>query len=158
MNDIAQALCFISGMGCLWILTYIKINQGLTMLELYKHQITNGDHAEAISVDKLTDGTRISVSDIMDIGSELENEQITSINLNQNGVEMLIEALLQSINEDDHAVLKLTVLQLKQIIESMKLSVEVLGCEVNQSDMPYNLIETLEAESDALLQRSKQSI
>lgn len=31
MNNIAQALCFISGMGCLWIFTYIKINQGLTL-------------------------------------------------------------------------------------------------------------------------------
>lgn len=127
------------------------------MLELYKHQVTNGDHAEAISVDKLTDETRISVSDIMDVGTELENEQITSINLNQNGVEMLIVALSQSISADGHAVLKLTGAQLKQIIESMKLSVEVLECEVNHADMPYGLIETLEAEFDALLQRDKQS-
>lgn len=125
------------------------------MLELYKHQITNGDHAEAISVDRLAEGTRISVSDIIDVGSELENEQITSINLNQNGVEVLIDALLQSINEEGHAVLKLTGIQLKQIIESVKLSVEVLECEVNYADMPYELIEKLEAEFNALLERDK---
>lgn len=127
------------------------------MLELYKYQITNGDHVEAISVDRLTEGTRRSVSDIIDVGSEDEDEQITSIDLNHNGVKVLIDALLQSMNEESHVVLKLTGTQLKQIIESMKLSVEVLECEVNQSDMPYDLIETLEAEFEALLQRDKQS-
>lgn len=125
------------------------------MLELYKHQITNGDHAEAISVDRLAEGTRISVSDIIDVGSELENEQITSINLNQNGVEVLIEALLQSINEEGHAVLKLNGHQLKALISAIEFSMDVLDGEIDPAAMPYDLLEVLKLEFELLLQRDQ---
>lgn len=85
--------------------------------------------------------------------SDIENT--TGIVIPSSEIESLIKALSQSINKEGRAVLKLTGVQLKQIIESMKLSVEVLECEVNHADMPYDLIETLEAEFDALLQRDQ---
>lgn len=125
------------------------------MLELYKYQITNGDHAEAISVDRLAEGTRISVSDIIDVGSELENEQITSINLNHNGVEVLIEALLQSINEEGHAVLKLTGTQLKALIYSLELALDVHDGEIDLAAKPYGLLEVLNTELNCLIERNK---
>lgn len=125
------------------------------MPKLYEHQITNGDHAETISIETIAKSIRIAVGDIADMDSEEETEQITSIDLTPDGVAVFIEALLHSINEDDYVVLKLTGTDLKQIIESMELSVEVLKCEVNQADMPYGLIKMLKYQFEDLLQRDK---
>ncbi|MDN3441065.1 hypothetical protein QL898_05430 [Psychrobacter sp. APC 3279] len=125
------------------------------MLELYKYQITNGDHVEAISVDRLTEGTRISVSDIIDVGSEDEDEQITSIDLNHNGVEVLIDALLQSINEESYAVLKLNGHHLKALISAVELSMDVLDGEIDPEAKPYDLLEVLKLEFELLLERDK---
>lgn len=89
------------------------------MKKIYEHRITNGDHAEAISVESNAESVRIAVSDIADMDSEEEVEHITSIDLPPNAVMPFVEALLQSINEINHA------------------------------DMPCNSIETLTAELDA---------
>ena len=84
-------------------------------------------------------------------------ENTTGIVLPKSEVPPLIKALSQSINKEGRAVISLTENALKAVIESLKLSVEVLECEVNHADMPYKLIENLEAELDALIERDKQS-
>ena len=124
-------------------------------MKIYEHQITIGDNKEAISVEILPETIRIAVADTVHKSPFIDEVQTTSIDLSPEAVVTLIEALTQSINEEGHTVLKLTGVQLRQIIESMKLSVQVLECEVNQADMPYDLIESLEAEFEALLQRDQ---
>ena len=87
--------------------------------------------------------------------SDIENT--TGIVIPSSEIEPLIQALAKSEHSNEGVFLRLTGVQLKQIIESMKLSVEVLECEVNHADMPYDLIEMLKGEFDALLERDKQS-
>lgn len=84
-------------------------------------------------------------------------ENTTGMVIPSSEIEPLIRALAKSKHSDEGSFLRLTGIQLRQIIESMKLSVEVLECEVNHADMPYELIENLEAEFEALIERDKHS-
>ena len=126
------------------------------MKKIYEHQITNGNHAEAISVETDTKSVRIAVSDIEDMDSEEQTELITSIDLTPDGVVILIEALLQSINADDVLLFRLNGHQIKAIISSLELSMDVLDGEIEQEAMPYDLLERFKAKFDALIERDKQ--
>lgn len=126
------------------------------MKKIYEHQITNGDHAEAISVETDAKSVRIAVSDIEDMDSEDQTEHITSINLSLEGLAVLIEALLKSINEDSHAVLKLTSSQLKVLIYSLELALDAHDGEIDPAAKPYDLLEALNIEFVALCERDNQ--
>lgn len=113
------------------------------MLELYKYQITNGDHVEAISVDRLTEGTRISVSDIIDVGSEDEDEQITSIVLPLNEVKPLIEGLLKATDKNAPLLLAVDAHQLAVLYSALVMLIEQMQGEVIQEKIPYELASDL---------------
>ncbi len=53
------------------------------MQKIYEHRIANGNHVEAISVETNAKSVRIAVSDIEDMDSEDQTEQIISIDLSK---------------------------------------------------------------------------
>ena len=126
------------------------------MLKLYEYQSNYHRTNEALNVRECGQGIYIGVNSIVQMPNDCEDhEQTTSIVIPLSEVKPFVEAILQSINKDAHVVLKLTGTQLKTIIEALDFSTEVLECEINKADMPYDLIETLKAEFEALLERDK---
>lgn len=127
------------------------------MKRIYEHQITNGNHAEAISVETDAENIRVAVTDTVRTSPFIGEIQVTSIDLSPEGVAPLVEALLQSISEDGHVVLKLTGVQLRQIITALAVTIERFKSEVSHADTPHDLLAMLRAEFDALLERDKKS-
>ena len=57
----------------------------------------------------------------------------------------------------DTVLIELNGHQIKALISSLALSMDVLDGEVEQEAMPYDLLDRLKVELDALIQRDKQS-
>ena len=128
------------------------------MPKLYEYQTSYHRVTDTLRVSDCGQGVYIGVNTIVRMPIDVQDcEETSSIVIPSSEIEPLIQALAKSEHSNEGVFLRLTGVQLKQIIESMKLSVEVLECEVNHADMPYDLIEMLKGEFDALLERDKQS-
>ena len=127
------------------------------MPKLYEYEASYHRTTDKLRVHECDQGVHIGVNSILQMPNDEDCfEQTTSIVLPLNEVPLLIEALSHSIdNEEGRAVVALTGKALKAIIESMLLAVKVLKGEVNQSDMPYELIDALQAKFDDLLERDQ---
>ena len=127
------------------------------MLKLYEHQITNGDHAEAISVETDSESIRVAVTDTVHKTPFIDEVQTTSIELSPEGVAPLIEALLQSISEDGHALVKLNAHHLKVLIYSLELALDAHDGEIGTASQPYDLLKALNTELNCLIERDTKN-
>lgn len=127
------------------------------MPKLYEYETNYHRTTEKLAVSECGQGIYIGVNSVVEMPFGEENEQTTSIVIPFSEGKTLIQSLAPTVYGKDTVLIELNGHQIKALISSLALSMDVLDGEVEQEAMPYDLLDVLKVELDALIQRDKQS-
>lgn len=128
------------------------------MPKLYEYQAAHHRTIETLRVSSCGQGIYLGVNSIIQMPPGVEdNEQTTSIVIPTTEVEPLMQALAPTVYGEGTVLFGLNGYHIKTLISSLELSMDLIDGEIDQAAKPYDLLEVLKIESDALIERDKQS-
>lgn len=113
------------------------------MPKLYEYETNYHRTTEKLAVRECGQGIYIGVNSVVQMPFAEEDEQTTSIVIPFSEGKTLIQSLAPTVYGKDSVVLALKRPQIRAIISSLELSMDVLDGYIEKEVMPYDLLDKL---------------